>query len=168
MVARPLNGLGTLKVMAQTLTIHQLAVRCALVLERTQRLFELVGQWSATAPHHEARITLARVATHAATHVEWWTQRMPQVEGPLHDSDDLLTGGAHWNAALTALAEEGPTPLGLEGVAELLGRWIDEFARWASQHDPDLDAPTSRVLELALADLQRDRDDLLAAAEIGP
>lgn len=152
--------------MADALSIQQLAARCTMVLERTQRLFELVGQWSATAPHDTVRITLARVTTHAATHIEWWTQRIPQVEGPLDDTDDLLSGLAHWSAAMTALAEEGPTPLGLEGVADLLGRWIDEFVQWVSQHDPDLDAPTVRVLELVLADLQRDRDDLLGAAEI--
>jgi hypothetical protein len=150
--------------MAAALTIHQVAARCALVLERTRQLFELVGHWSATAPHDVMRITLARVATHAATHMEWWTQRQPHVDGALDDADEVLSGHAHWEAALRALADQGPTSLGLQGVAELLGRWIDEFAQWASQHDPDLDAPTVRVLELVLADLQRDRDDLLTVA----
>lgn len=150
--------------MPEALTIHELADRCEWALERTQRWFELMGAWSSVADGDLKRVVLARVATHAAAHVEWWAQRVPAVDGVARATSATDTEQNHWAVAITALAGEGPTALGLQGAAELLTRWIDEYARWIAVHDPDLDAPTVRVLELVLSDLTRDRDDLVAAA----
>jgi hypothetical protein len=164
-VGRPPRGLGTLKPVAQALTIHELEGRCRQHLVRCERLFQLVGRWSAIADDPPLRIVLARVATHLATHTEWWTARLPVINGGrvLHGVDAGTEAlGQHWATVLAALAEQGPTTLGIEGVAEALGRWIDDLVDWVAQHDPDLDAPTVRVLELVVGDLQRDRDALVA------
>lgn len=151
--------------MAGVLTIEELAARCHHYGDRAGRLFELAGQWSATAEGATTRLMLARLSTHWSTHVEWWSERLPSVDLAPATFDRLDRAEQRVTAALSALAAEGPTPLGLRGLHELVAQLQDDLTRWAQEHDPDVDAPTRRVLDLVLADLHRDLADLDTLAD---
>jgi hypothetical protein len=139
--------------MAGVLTIDELAARCDHFGSRAAGLFELSGRWSAVAEHDQARTVLARLSTYCATHVEWWDQRRPSSNLPDGGSPALDDAAQRVAVATAALADEGPTALGLRGLHELLSQLSADLAQWAGEHDPDVDAPTVRVLELVLADL---------------
>lgn len=147
--------------MAATLTIVQLAARCRHYRDRAAELFEVAGQWSATAEADALRVVLARLSTHASDHVTWWSQRLPSGEWPPVGSA-FEEAGERAAQARAALREQSPTPHGLRRLCEVVDDLTDELRRWAAEHDADLDAPTVRVLELVLADLQRDGHDLHA------
>ena len=146
--------------MAATLTIAELAARCRHYGDRAAELFEVSGQWSATAEADAVRVVLARLSTHASDHVTWWSQRLPSGEWPPVEPRALDETGERAARARAMLREDGPTPHGLRRLCEVVDDLADELRRWAAEHDADVDAPTVRVLELVLADLQRDSHDL--------
>jgi hypothetical protein len=75
-----------------------------------------------------------------------------------------VVNGTLQAVAVQAVVGTGPTALGLRGLYELVAQLLDELGDWLAQHDPDVDAPTVRVLELVVSDLRRDLDDLAAIA----
>ena len=146
--------------MAAQLTIDELAARCAHYRDRTARLFELAGHWSSVADDVEVRLMAARLSTRWADHVAWWTERMPSIDLVPAWSADLDEAARRAAVALSTLADEGPTPRGLQGLLELVAGLEQELSQWAGEHDADVDAPTRRVLDLVVTDLRRDLDDL--------
>lgn len=163
MVARPGNAVATLiGVVPPTpfegLTIDALAARCEHYRQRSEALFEVAGRWSAIAQSDAERLVLARVATHWSSHAELWAERLP-APGFVSVATETVQA-----VAIRAVAENGPTALGLQGLYELVAQLTDELGQWLARHDPDVDAPTVRVLELVVADLRRDLDDLVGRA----
>lgn len=169
MVASRGNPLGTLTLVppwsaSEGLTIDALAHCCQHYRQRSESLFELAGRWSAIAEGDTVRVVMARVATHWASHAELWAERLPTHSAGATTHPDLDDAWRRWSVAVQAVAEAGPTVLGLRGLYELVTQLADELVDWLSHHDPDVDAPTVRVLEVIVSDLGRDRNDLAALA----
>ena len=169
MVARPGNAVDTLigvstwsaseaSEASEGLTIDTLAGRCEHYRQRSEALFEVAGRWSAIAHGDTERLVLARVATHWSSHAELWAERLPA------PGSGIVVNGTLQAVAVQAVVGTGPTALGLRGLYELVAQLLDELGDWLAQHDPDVDAPTVRVLELVVSDLRRDLDDLAAIA----
>ena len=140
--------------MAGVLTIDELAARCGHFGHRAARLFELAGRWSSLAEDDMTRGVLARLSTYCGTHVEWWEQRRPALSLDAGGVPHLDESAQRVAVAMAALADEGPTSLGLRGLHELVTQLTADLADWAAGHDPDVDAPTVRVLNLVVADLR--------------
>jgi hypothetical protein len=169
MVARPGNTIDTLTSVSpwsasEGLTIHALAARCQHYRQRSESLFELAGRWSAIAEGNTDRVVLARVATHWASHAERWAERIPAHGSGTSTMPDTDDAWQRWSVAVQAVTEAGPTALGLRGLYELVAQLADELENWLAHHDPDVDAPTVRVLELIVSDLRRNRADLAGIA----
>lgn len=139
--------------MASVLTIDELAARCDHYGERASRLFELTGHWSAIAEPDIARVVLARLSTYCSMHVEWWQQRRPSVDLDEKAWPELDAAAERAAVALAALADGGPTPRGMQNLRTEMDRLSAELGEWAREHDPDVDAPTVRILDLVVADL---------------
>lgn len=146
--------------MAPSLTIDELGGRCHHYRQRAEQVFELAGHWSSIAEQSETRLAMARVSTHCSAHVEWWSQRVPSVDVEFTDQPQLTDAHQRVEVAIAALVQEGPTPLGVQGLCELMAQLCEDAERWEAEHDRDLDAPTGRVLDLVIADLRRDLGDL--------
>jgi len=121
-----------------------------------QRLFELLGRWSAVAPHAQVRAELGPPARHHAWHAELWLDLLPAV--PHLDPDELVVpepGMAAVVARLEGLDAAGDraTVRFLVGAYRvLLPRKLAAAAAWGRRLAPATDGPTRRALELVRRD----------------
>ncbi len=128
-----------------------------------QRLFELLGGWSAVVPQPEVCELLARHARRRAGHAELWHRLLPTVAG--RAPGDLVrppsTGAADVLAALSPeRASGGGTVDLLVAVYRVVG---PSLAATHSAHlataSPVAEAPTIRTLQLVVADQSADLDE---------
>ena len=119
-------------------------------------LFEAFGRWISTTSQASAKPLLAAASRRHAEHAELWRERFPVIPGA-----DLDAAVADARSDIGPLVEalamfdalpSGPGRLAVAGIAvtELARHYGDARATI----DPLLDAPTSRVLALVLADLE--------------
>ena len=138
------------------LGIRDLAELVARAIAVELVLFEAFGRWTSTTTQASAKPTLAAIARRHAWHAELWRERFPLI--PDADADELVADArSRLGPLVGALAAfdalpSGPGRLAAAGVAAA------ELARHyrvvTDSIDPLLDAPTARVLELVIADLE--------------
>lgn len=141
------------------LGILELEQRCRHHGWLAERLFEVVGSWTASAETGPERIAFAEMVTDWARHGADWAERMPDLTR-YRTSPEAADDPHPRAAAIVALADEGPTLLGRRALGEILDAWIGELTVWRDDADPDLDAPTFHLLERCIADLIRHRHRL--------
>jgi hypothetical protein len=149
-VSRARTRVGIVEWSARTRAAHAVELRVA------DALGALVGG----VPDASAKLALARVARHHGFHAELWVSVVPV----LHDVDPaaaVTPGGplAAVDAALAAPPAAGTTPLA-QLTGEVLPALAAVYREWCAEATPFADAPVVRVLELVLADDDRDLPDL--------
>jgi hypothetical protein len=127
------------------------------------RLFETLGRWSGVVDEPRARVVLAAASRRHAWHAELWTGLLPGL--PHLATADLVAPGDGAAALVAALEDldDAPTDQRLAALVQVaFPQLIDRYATHLELTVPVADAPTARVLRLALADLRADRDALAA------
>jgi hypothetical protein len=124
-----------------------------------QRLFEILGRWSAEVPVPEAKGLLGAQSYHHAWHAELWRGCLPTL--PHVDPDGVTV--APTPALAGVLDEISDTAGAHDPVERLVGvfRVIDPrlavaYAARAAQASDVTDGPVIRALELIRPDLDRD------------
>ncbi len=126
---------------------------CAIAVELV--LFEAFGRWISTTSQASAKPMLAAASRRHAWHAELWRERFPtipdvDVDAAVADARSNLGPLVDALAVFDALAS-GPGRLALVEVA---ATELERAYRTAlAAIDPQLDAPTTRVITLVLADL---------------
>lgn len=140
-----------------------------------QRLFELLGRWSADVPEPQACVMLARHGAHRAWAAERWVELLPTIAGRL--ANELVLPPNHLTRELLgALAPDptslSPTPDLFEVIYTVVLPGL--AGAYAAHRDrpPSLvsEAPTRRVLGLVTGELDHDRAEgsqLLDAWRVG-
>jgi hypothetical protein len=135
--------------------IHELAGVTARAIAIELVLFEAFGRWISTTSQASAKPALAAASRRHAWHAELWRERFPAI--PDADVDGAVAGErATLSALIAALATFDALPSGpgrlavTDYVTTELGR---EYRTALAANDPLVDAPTTRVLTLILADL---------------
>ncbi len=140
-------------------TIHELAERIARWRALDLMLFEACGRWTTDTPDGTAARLWASIAQHHAWHAALWAERLPMLPGL--DLDDA-TGHAHRRSVTdiaSALGEAVTTIDRLDVIGTtVLPNHAADLDATATATDPDLDAPTHRVLTLVLADVRSEID----------
>ena len=119
-------------------------------------LFEAFGRWTSTTAQASAKPTLAAMSRRHAWHAEMWRDRFPLI--PDADADaSVADERARLGRLVDALAvfdtlPSGPGRLAVAGVAA--AELAHEYRAVAGSIDPLLDAPTARVLDVVIADLE--------------
>jgi hypothetical protein len=132
-----------------------------------QRLFELLGGWAARAPEVEVCLLLERQARRRAWHAELWNDLLPTVaDRPAEDR--VRPPSAEVAALLDALTPDETSPRAsaclLVAVDRVVGPALADVQRaHLAAASPVAEAPTSRALDLVLADVAV---DLAAGADL--
>lgn len=132
-------------------TIHDLARLAARERARSIVLAEATGRWLAEAdPAAQSRFWAHATSRHG-WHAELWAGRFPAIPG-----FDLDPATAEASPDTSPLADE----LATTPATDRLGRYLAaldvvavELRAQRDRLDPELDAPTARVLDLVLADV---------------
>jgi hypothetical protein len=136
------------------LTLHDVADLAARSRARHLLVFTVAGEWARTTPGPDRR-WLARTAHEHAWHAGLWADRSPVVPG-LEPSDAATDGLVEaTRAGLDATDDAGRRAAVVAHVEAL----ADDLRAVRDRVDADLDAPTARVIELVLADLDRQLAD---------
>jgi hypothetical protein len=146
-------------------TIEQSGLRIGGHAWVEMRLFETLGRWSGVVDEPRARVVLAAASRHHARHSELWMGLLPGL--PHLATADLVAPGDGAAAMVAALEDldDAPTDQRLAVLVQVaLPQLIDRYATHLELTVPVADAPTARVLRLALADLRADRDAVAAVA----
>ncbi len=159
-------------------TVEETAARIGHYLWLERRLFELLGGWVAFVPFPAARTLLGRQCFHHSFHAELWYRRLPEL-GELTEERLIVSPGAETETFVDAFAGADPTALfessgGDPDAAELRAAALDWLVGHARVLLPQLlaaytfhrnnvatvtDAPTMRILDLCLADVEQDWRD---------
>jgi hypothetical protein len=137
-------------------TIHELAHRVAAHRALHLLVFAVAGEWARSTPGPDRR-WLARTAHEHAWLADRWAERFPVVPG-LDLDEATATATAAMDERRTRLLDTPPDAR-REAVAALLRTFADVLRAERDAVDPDLDAPTARVLDLAIADTERQLAD---------
>jgi len=136
--------------------IRELAGIAARAIAVELVLFEAFGRWTSTTSQAGAKPVMAAISRRHAWHAELWRERLPLI--PDADADELVAGArSHLGPLVDALATfdalpSGPGRLAVAGVvAPELAR---QYRAVSDAIDPMIDAPTHRVLELVIGDLE--------------
>jgi hypothetical protein len=132
------------------LALHDVAELAARSRDRHLAIFAVAGEWARTTPGPDRR-WLARTAHEHAWHAQLWAARSPVVPGL--EPSDVATDGLV-DATRTRL-DAADAAGRRSAVAALVAELADDLRATRMRVDADLDAPTARVLELVLADLDR-------------
>ena len=117
-----------------------------------QRLFELLGGWSAGAVEPELRVHLDAQSVRHAWHASLWADRLPVRDGVSADSLTVAPQGAA--PVFRALDEAGPetAPLVAGLYRVVLPRLVTGYSRHLQAALPVSDGPVIRALRLVLTD----------------
>jgi hypothetical protein len=117
-----------------------------------QRLFELLGGWSAEAVEPELRVHLDAQSERHAWHASLWADRLPVRDGVSADSLTVAPTGAA--PVFRALDEAGPeaAPLVAALYRVVLPRLVTGYSSHLRAAVPVSDGPVIRALRLVLAD----------------
>lgn len=136
--------------------IYELAGLAARAIAVELVLFETLGWWTSTTTQAGAKPTLAAASRRHAWHAGLWRERFPLI--PDADADELVAGArSRLGPLVDALGTfdalpSGPGRLAVAGVAA--AELVRDYRVVTDSIDPLLDAPTARVLELVIADLE--------------
>jgi hypothetical protein len=137
------------------LGIRALAGLAARAIAVELVLFEAFGRWISTTSHASAKPMLAAAARRHAWHAELWRERFPTIADV--DVDEAIAAArSHLSPLVDALAvfDALSTGPGRLAVVEVAATALERAYRTAlAANDPQLDAPTARVITLVLADL---------------
>lgn len=129
------------------------------------RLFETLGRWSGVVDDPRARVVLAAASRHHAWHAELWMGLLPGL--PHLATAELVAPGDGAAAMVAALEDldDAPSDQRIAALVQVaFPQVIDRYTTHLGLTVPVADAPTARVLRLALADLRADRDALATLA----
>ena len=120
-------------------------------------LFEAFGRWISTTSQASAKPALAAASRRHAWHAELWRERFPLIPDADARRRPSLTSAREPRPLVDALAvfdtlPSGPGRLAVAGVAA--AELAHEYRAVAGSIDPLLDAPTARVLDVVIADLE--------------
>lgn len=116
-----------------------------------ERLFELLGGWSATAPEPELRLFLGPRSHHHAEHAQRFRERLPVLHGT--DPASFVVAPETGSAVVDALGRPEASIERLAGVYRVLvPRLVATYAAHVDATSPVTDGPTIRALGLILAD----------------
>lgn len=137
--------------------IHDVAHRLDDHVRTERCLFEVVGQWSLAEPDPAGARLLAAVSHHHA----WRAAQLEPLIPVLHDRDQptpteppVVPPGAE--------AAAGATTGHVAAVARLLDDRLTAYRADLAAMSPVADAATARMLDVVLADTERDRQAALA------
>jgi hypothetical protein len=152
-------------------TIEQSGARIGGHAWLEMRLFETLGRWSGSVDEPRARVLLAAASRRHGWHAELMVGLLPGV--PHLPAADLIAPDDAAAAMLATLADldDAATAARLRAVADVaLPHVIDRYGAHLAVTVPVADAPTMRVLRLALADHEADRAAFaaLAATSVAP
>jgi hypothetical protein len=127
-----------------------------------QRLFEILGRWSAAVAVPGAKALLGAQSHHHAWHAELWRGCLPTLA---HLEPDAVTGPP--SPAIAAFFDEVDDRAGAhDAVGKLVGvyrvavpRLLAAYVARRARATSVADAPVIRALELIGADLRRDGED---------
>jgi hypothetical protein len=136
------------------LTVHELAGRIARWHEMHLLMFECCGAWITNSTDPAAKPMWAALAQQHRWHAELWAGRFPVVP-----EVDLNTATRQARSELvsidTSLAATSTTIERVDAVRSLvLDELTEEYRLALRKIDPVLDAPTIRILNQVIADLQ--------------
>jgi hypothetical protein len=136
--------------------IRELAGLVARAVAIELVLFEAFGRWIPTTSQASAKPVLAAASRRHAWHAELWRERFPLI--PDTDlAEALVEARSGLGALVDALAMFDALPAGPGRLAavDLAATALErEYRNVQAAIDPLLDAPTARVLELVVADLE--------------
>lgn len=143
-------------------TVARLATHCRI----EQLLFSTLGGWAPTIEDSSARIVAVELSDHAAWRARRWYELLPTAPpGP-----DALLVATETEIELAGVIAEaaGPTDAGRFGivVGELLPRMIGALQAHLAEAPDVSQRPIRRILEIAIADLERDLSVGLGALEV--
>ena len=135
--------------------IRSLAIVAARAIAVELVLFEAFGRWISTTSQASAKPMLAAASRRHAWHAELWRERFPMIADV--DVDEAIADArSHLRPLVDALAvfDTLSTGPGRLAVVEVAATELESAYRTAlAAIDPQLDAPTARVITLVLADL---------------
>lgn len=131
-----------------------------------RRLFEVIGEWGASAGSPRTVVLLDRHSQHAAWRAAQWWDRLPVRAGIDREAHVVAPPG--WLAALGPAGEPRPAPDGDAAILAvvhrvLLARLVHRYRRHLERTSPVHDGPVVRTLGQVVADVRSDRDDGEAA-----
>lgn len=139
-----------------TISIHDLADRIACYRALDLLLFEVIGAWITEATAAPVRPYYAAWSQHHAWHAELWAGRFPVI--PDVDVHEATTAAAERMEPVAAALRSTDTETAR--ISLLADHLLPQLTTILEQHRdevaPQLDAPTARVLDLVIDDLQRD------------
>lgn len=131
-----------------------------------RRAFEVVGSLVATIPEPRVKAVFSTVSRHHAFRADLLASVLPRT----HDltPDDVIVAGAGSESLdeLDSTGSTGSTRLTgelVDRLAEVLQSTVVRLGGHRARLVPVSDAPLHRVLGIVLADLEADRDAVLAA-----
>ncbi|HEX4982466.1 MAG TPA: hypothetical protein VFV63_12235 [Ilumatobacteraceae bacterium] len=142
--------------MSKAMGIRALADLVARAIAVELVLFEAFGRWISTTSQVSAKPLLAAASRRHGWHAELWRERFPLIPGA--DADQAVAEArSNLGALVDALAvfdalPSGPGRLAVEGIAATA--MARQYRAVKDLIDPLLDAPTARVLELVIADVE--------------
>lgn len=129
-------------------------------------LMEMLARWVPTAPEFEAKALLGRHIWELAQHADQLGRRTAELRLSLHHSRAPFSAYGSVLADVAALTATGDRLAALYDV--ILPDMTRRYESYLSDTDHLLDEPTVRILERALADLRRMREEYAAVLRERP
>jgi hypothetical protein len=136
-----------------SLGVRERALALATFRAVEVRLMETLAAWIPNTPEMEAKVLLGQHVWDAAQHADALGRRTLELRAPLHFTRPPADA---YRAVLDALAGEAATPRRLGGLYDaLLPGLAARYRAYLGATDALLDAPSVRIVEGILRDLER-------------